>query len=65
MQNDDLSNLAGRARRIPDALLERAREMRKLPTEAEALQWEFLRNRRLCGAKFRRQHNTGPFIADF
>ena len=27
--------------------------------------WELLRGRRLSGAKFRRQHPIGPFVADF
>jgi very-short-patch-repair endonuclease len=27
--------------------------------------WNQLRNRRLAGLKFRRQHPLGPFIADF
>jgi len=27
--------------------------------------WSRLRDRRLCGARFRRQHPIGPFIADF
>ncbi len=34
-------------------------------TPAETLLWERLRNRRLHGLKFRRQHPLGPFIADF
>lgn len=39
--------------------------MRVQATGAEDVLWEHLRDRRLCGAKFRRQHNIGPFIADF
>jgi very-short-patch-repair endonuclease len=27
--------------------------------------WSRLRDRRLCGARFRRQHPIGPYIADF
>ncbi len=34
-------------------------------TPAEIKLWERLRNRRLAGLKFRRQHPLGPFIADF
>ena len=34
------------------------------PTEAEKLLWEYLRANRL-GAKFRRQHPLGDYIADF
>ena len=61
----DLSRLSGRYRQIPDTLLLRARELRKQQTSTEQLLWIFLRERRLKGAKFRRQHNIGQFIADF
>ena len=44
---------------------QRAREFRKAPTRAEAILWERLRNRRLNGLKFRRQHPIGPYIVDF
>src|SRR5678815_4949580 len=43
----------------------RAREFRGKPTRAEAKAWKLLRNRRLAGLKFRRQHPIGPYIADF
>jgi very-short-patch-repair endonuclease len=46
-------------------LVERARELRKTQTTAEALLWELLRNRQLLGFKFRRQHQFGDYIADF
>ena len=46
-------------------LVERARELRKKQTPAEALLWELLRNRQLLGFKFRRQHQFGDYIADF
>ena len=35
------------------------------PTPAEAHLWQRLRNRRVQGAKFRRQHAIGRFIVDF
>lgn len=50
--------------KIYKTLLERAKEMRKKPTKAEAALWEGLRNRRL-DEKFRRQHPIGSYIADF
>ncbi len=50
---------------VPPALLERARELRRHGTTAEAILWECLRDRQLAGAKFRRQHVIGPYIADF
>jgi very-short-patch-repair endonuclease len=43
----------------------RARQLRREMTDAERLLWFLLRNRRLSGCKFRRQHPIGPYIADF
>jgi very-short-patch-repair endonuclease len=63
--DEGISKLAGRTRQIPEALLQRARELRQRQTPAEKLLWECLRDRRLYDAKFRRQHNLGQFIADF
>ena len=45
--------------------LERARELRSRQTTIERLLWQQLRNRKLCGYKFRRQAPIGPFIVDF
>ena len=42
-----------------------AQAMRREPTEAERLLWARLRDRRLGGFKFRRQHPLGAFVADF
>jgi very-short-patch-repair endonuclease len=42
-----------------------AREMRKLPTDAEAKLWRALRLKRLAGYRFRRQHPVGGYILDF
>ena len=42
-----------------------SKEMRHAPTDAEGRMWYFLRNRRLGGYKFRRQHAVGRFIVDF
>lgn len=42
-----------------------AREQRRKPTPAEEKLWEALRNRRLAGLKFRRQHPFGPYILDY
>lgn len=46
-------------------LKDRARRLRRDQTEAERRLWARLRARQMCGAKFRRQHPIGPFIADF
>jgi very-short-patch-repair endonuclease len=48
-----------------DQKRDRARELRREPTEVERVIWRLLRDRRLGGAKFRRQAPIGPFIADF
>ncbi len=61
----DVSALAGIQRKIPEALLLRARELRKQQTSAKEILWQCLRSRRLENLKFRRQHNIGQFIADF
>ena len=41
-----------------------ARELRKSMTKAECLLWQYLRKRRLCLHKFRRQHAVGYYILD-
>ena len=42
-----------------------ARRLRKAMTDAEHRLWHRLRNRRLAGGKFRRQHPVGPYVVDF
>jgi len=51
--------------RTSASIQQRAKELRQKMTPAEKMLWESLRNRRLGGHKFRRQHPLGPFIADF
>jgi very-short-patch-repair endonuclease len=46
-------------------LYEYGRDLRKSQTNAEDLLWQNLRNRKLEGLKFRRQHPLHKFIADF
>ena len=46
-------------------LHERAREMRRNPTEPEKRVWRNLSNGQLDGLKFRRQEVIGRYIADF
>ena len=46
-------------------LKERARGMRREPTEAEKRLWRLLRDRRLGEFKFRRQETLGRYIVDF
>jgi len=47
------------------ATTQRARALRQSATDAERNLWQLLRTRALSGAKFRRQHPIGPYIADF
>jgi very-short-patch-repair endonuclease len=42
-----------------------ARRKRLEPTAAESKLWQFLRNRQIVDAKFRRQHSIERFIVDF
>jgi len=46
-------------------LYQYGRELRQSSTKAEKILWEYLRNRKLDGLKFRRQHPVDKFIADF
>ncbi len=43
----------------------RARALRRNQTDVERTLWLALRDRRLCGAKFRRHVPIGPYIVDF
>jgi very-short-patch-repair endonuclease len=44
---------------------ERARELRRDPSQAERICWELIRAHRIEGIKFRRQHPIGRYFADF
>lgn len=46
-------------------MLERARSFRKNMTDAESKIWYYLRDRRLNGYKFVREHVIGVYIVDF
>ncbi len=50
---------------LPDDIKAYARTMRSTPTDAEAFVWGALRDRRMAGFKFRRQHPVGRYILDF
>ena len=45
--------------------IDRARELRRTPTETEREAWHLLRGLRSRGFRFRRPHPVGPYIADF
>jgi very-short-patch-repair endonuclease len=44
---------------------QKARSLRQNMTKAEVILWMHLRKRAMKGARFRRQHPIGPYIADF
>ena len=46
-------------------IFENARLLRKKSTVSENVMWNALRNRKILGVKFRRQHPVESFIADF
>ena len=46
-------------------IFENARFLKKVQTEAEELVWSYVRNRKLDGFKFRRQHPVDRYILDF
>jgi very-short-patch-repair endonuclease len=43
----------------------KARELRRDGSWAEKICWDLIRDRRIHGVKFRRQHPIGPYFADF
>jgi very-short-patch-repair endonuclease len=53
-----------RLRTFP-ASIQNARKLRKQMTIPEKILWNALRNRRLDGVKFRRQHPIERFVIDF
>ena len=46
-------------------MIKRVRDLRKKQTAAENVFWELVRNKKLLGLKFRRQHQIGHYIVDF
>ena len=65
MPRDDDHRTFPYVRGASPLIQERARRLRRRLTPAEQVLWERLRNRRLSGLKFRRQHPLGPYIVDF
>jgi very-short-patch-repair endonuclease len=49
---------------VPPTHVDRARQLRKEGSPPERILWDKLRGQQL-GVKFRRQHQLGPYIADF
>ena len=48
-----------------EVVTQRARELRGRMTRAEAILWQHLRAKQMCGLRFRRQESVGNYIADF
>ena len=59
------SSPAGPLSRVRDRVRVRARELRSTSPDAKRKLWSRLRDRRLGGFKFRRQHHVGRYFADF
>ena len=57
MKNTQIHNL--------NYLKDKRRELRNNSTSAEATLWKMLKNKKLKGRKFRRQHSIENFIVDF
>jgi very-short-patch-repair endonuclease len=57
----------GKGKGVPvsQELKNRARKLRSNQTDVEANLWRRLRDRKVFGAKLRRQHPIGPYIVDF
>jgi very-short-patch-repair endonuclease len=62
-QRPKTGNYRGGLRNL--TLGDRCRDLRQASTDAEAVLWRHVRGRQLAGAKFRRQHQFGPYILDF
>lgn len=52
-------------RRPRSPLIDRARDLRRQQTPAEAKLWAHLCSRQFAGLEFRRQRPIGPYIVDF
>jgi very-short-patch-repair endonuclease len=46
-------------------MIARGRQLRQEMTFPERLLWSRLRDCRLAGLRFRRQHSVGPYVADY
>jgi very-short-patch-repair endonuclease len=65
-KNPGIGKIELQGQKIDPIVLEFARSNRKKATQAEAFLWQILRNRKLNGLKFRRQHPVeDKYILDF
>ena len=64
--NKNMKNyLRDHAVKLPEDIKTWAKDLRSQMTDAETLLWKLLRNRRMAGMKFKRQHPIGRYIVDF
>jgi len=63
-EKGDLNN-SSFVEKVPDYIIDLARDLRKAWTKEEELLWELLRRKQLNWIKFRRQHPFWRYIADF
>ena len=61
----EFSRMAGKLRRFSKRDRRLIRKLREDATKAETRLWELIRNRRILGLNFRRQHKIGRFVTDF
>ncbi len=64
-QNPDACSLVPQTVMREGEKIATARSLRRRQTDAEKALWRLLRNRTFLGAKFRRQHAIGRYVADF
>ena len=51
--------------KIPKEEILKCRSLRHNGTRAEVVLWQYLRNRQICGLKFRRQAPVSNYVLDF
>lgn len=64
-KKNDLQHENSMWKGAPEALFLKAKDLRSRMTSDEIILWEALKNNKLNGQKFRRQHPIGIFIVDF
>lgn len=65
MKKDNLYHDESMFKGAPNSAFDKARLLREKMTKAETELWFYLKNRKLKGFKFRRQHPLHLFIVDF
>jgi len=65
MQDQDRPKTPGMFHHAPPKCFQYAEQNRESPTYAEAILWKALKDKRLGGFKFRRQHPIRTYILDF